>query len=31
MAGIYEEVEIEDMVFNSETQTFSYPCPCGDR
>jgi hypothetical protein len=31
MSGIYEEVEIEDMVFNVATATFNYPCPCGDK
>jgi len=28
---LYEEIEIEDMTFDAETQTYSYPCPCGDR
>ncbi len=29
--GIYhDEVEIEDFEYDSETDTFSYPCPCGD-
>jgi DNA-directed RNA polymerase subunit RPC12/RpoP len=31
MAGIYEEVEIEDMTFDADTQLYSYPCPCGDK
>lgn len=31
MASIYEEVEIEDMTFDAETQVYSYPCPCGDK
>ena len=31
MASIYEEVEIEDMLYDKETQIYSYPCPCGDR
>ena len=31
MAPVYEEVEIEDMVFHPESQTFTYPCPCGDK
>lgn len=30
MAGIYEDVEIEDMKFNVETLTYTYSCPCGD-
>lgn len=31
MTSIYEEVEIEDMQFDSETQIYYYPCPCGDK
>ena len=31
MAGIYEEVEIEDMTYDEETSTYTYPCPCGDK
>ena len=31
MGDVYEEVEIEDMKFDEETQTYSYPCPCGDK
>mmetsp|Transcript_19729 Transcript_19729/g.44806 ORF Transcript_19729/g.44806 Transcript_19729/m.44806 type:complete len:92 (-) Transcript_19729:619-894(-) len=30
MSVIYEEVELEDMEYNSKTQTYTYPCPCGD-
>ena len=30
-AGIYEEVEIEDMTFDPETLMYTYPCPCGDK
>ncbi len=29
--SFYDEVEIEDMVFDPDTQLFTYPCPCGDR
>jgi len=29
--NIYEEVEIEDMTYEAETQTYSFPCPCGDQ
>lgn len=29
--SIYEEVEIEDMVFDADSLTYFYPCPCGDR
>jgi diphthamide biosynthesis protein 3 len=28
---LYEEIEIEDMTFDAKEQTYSYPCPCGDR
>ncbi|CAG2109370.1 unnamed protein product, partial [Medioppia subpectinata] len=29
--GVYhDEVEIEDFAYDEETDTFSYPCPCGD-
>ena len=31
MGDVYEEVEIEDMKFDEETQIYSYPCPCGDK
>jgi diphthamide biosynthesis protein 3 len=27
----YDEIEIEDMEWDSELETFFYPCPCGDR
>ena len=29
--GIYDEIEIEDMDFDEETQAYYYPCPCGDK
>jgi hypothetical protein len=29
--NLYEEVEIEDMVLDEETQIYSWSCPCGDR
>jgi len=29
--SIYEEVEIEDMVFDDEELVYTYPCPCGDK
>jgi diphthamide biosynthesis protein 3 len=28
--SIYEEVEIEDMVYDPVDYSYSYPCPCGD-
>lgn len=29
--SIYEEIEIEDMTFDEDLQTYFYPCPCGDK
>lgn len=26
----YDDVEIEDMEWNDELQSYTYPCPCGD-
>jgi len=31
MAGIYEEVEIEDMKYDAVSMSYIYPCPCGDK
>lgn len=28
---IYDEIEIEDMTFDTTLQIYHYPCPCGDR
>lgn len=30
-ANIYDEIEIEDMSFDTNLQIYHYPCPCGDR
>lgn len=27
---IHDEIEIEDFKYDPETDTFQYPCPCGD-
>lgn len=27
----YDEVEIDEMEYDPETELFTYPCPCGDR
>ncbi|XP_054153499.1 diphthamide biosynthesis protein 3-like [Oppia nitens] len=27
---VHDEVEIEDFTYDEETDTFTYPCPCGD-
>jgi diphthamide biosynthesis protein 3 len=29
--GIYDTIEIEDMTYNEDLDTFFYPCPCGDK
>ena len=29
--SVYDEVEIEDMVYDEILTIFHYPCPCGDR
>jgi len=29
--SFYDEIEIEDMTFDSALQLYHYPCPCGDR
>jgi diphthamide biosynthesis protein 3 len=31
MESFYDEIEIEDFVFDDENKEYSYPCPCGDR
>ncbi|XP_060598388.1 diphthamide biosynthesis protein 3-like [Ruditapes philippinarum] len=31
MSVYHDEVEIEDMEYDEETETYYYPCPCGDR
>ena len=30
-AEVYDEIEIEDLDFDPDNQTFYYPCPCGDK
>lgn len=27
---VHDEVEIEDFEYDPETDSFLYPCPCGD-
>ncbi|KAJ3264533.1 Diphthamide biosynthesis protein 3 [Chytriomyces hyalinus] len=29
--NFYDEVEIEDMDYDPDEETYYYPCPCGDR
>jgi hypothetical protein len=31
MGAYYDEVEIEDMVWDESRKVYHYPCPCGDR
>ena len=31
MSIFHDEVEIEDMEYDEETETYYYPCPCGDK
>ncbi|OQR67387.1 DPH3-like [Tropilaelaps mercedesae] len=31
MSVYHDEVEIEDFEFDEETESYYYPCPCGDR
>ena len=31
MSIYHDEVEIEDMEYDEESETYYYPCPCGDR
>jgi len=30
-SGIYDEVEIEDMAYDEVMETYTFPCPCGDK
>ncbi len=30
-AEVYDEIEIEDLDFDAESEMFYYPCPCGDK
>lgn len=31
MAVFHDEVEIEDFEYDEESETYFYPCPCGDQ
>uniref|UniRef100_A0A3B3SLM4 Diphthamide biosynthesis protein 3 n=1 Tax=Paramormyrops kingsleyae TaxID=1676925 RepID=A0A3B3SLM4_9TELE len=31
MSVYHDEVEIEDFEYDEETETYYFPCPCGDR
>lgn len=31
MSVFHDEVEIEDFEYDEDTETYHFPCPCGDR
>ena len=31
MTNVYDEIEIEDMIFDETDYIYIYPCPCGDK
>lgn len=31
LTGYYDEIEIEDMDYDAATESYLYPCPCGDK
>ncbi|CAG9536535.1 unnamed protein product [Cercopithifilaria johnstoni] len=31
MSVFHDEIEIEDFEYDESTESYSYPCPCGDR
>jgi len=31
MSIYHDEVEIEDMEYDEESELYYYPCPCGDK
>lgn len=31
MTVFHDDVEIEDFEYDEETETYYFPCPCGDR
>jgi diphthamide biosynthesis protein 3 len=31
MSVFHDEIEIEDMEYDESSQTYTYPCPCGDQ
>ncbi|KAM0677650.1 Diphthamide biosynthesis protein 3 [Binucleata daphniae] len=28
--GYYDEIDIEEFVYDEDLEIYSYPCPCGD-
>lgn len=31
MSVFHDEIEIEDFEYDEDTETFYFPCPCGDK
>uniref|UniRef100_A0A3P8VII3 Diphthamide biosynthesis protein 3 n=1 Tax=Cynoglossus semilaevis TaxID=244447 RepID=A0A3P8VII3_CYNSE len=31
MSVFHDEIEIEDFEYDEDSETFYFPCPCGDR
>ncbi|XP_058510760.1 DPH3 homolog [Solea solea] len=31
MSVFHDEIEIEDFEYDEDTETYYFPCPCGDR
>lgn len=31
MSVFHDEVEIEDFEYDEDTETYYFPCPCGDK
>ena len=29
--NVYDEIEIDDLEYEEDEETFIYPCPCGDK
>lgn len=30
MGGVYDEVDLADLTWDASSESFTYPCPCGD-
>lgn len=31
MSVFHDEIEIEDFEYDEDTETYFFPCPCGDK
>lgn len=31
MSVFHDEIEIEDFEYDEDTETYYFPCPCGDK